>query len=73
MSRQEQDLHLFADNFIPVIPVDTIEHTNAKPFCWNDRCDCREDQDAIARVNQYVQDGLMTPSEATDFVNGKTF
>ena len=56
MSRQEQDLQSFADNFIPVVPVGTIEHTDAKPFCWNDQCDCREDQDAIAQVNQYVQD-----------------
>lgn len=68
----EQDYRSFADNFIPVIPVDSIEHTENKPFCWNAGCLCHEDQDAIAEVNQYVQDGLMTTQEATDFVNGKT-
>ena len=67
-----QKLRHFADNFIPVIPVDHKEHTEAKPFCWNGGCSCHEDQDSIAHVNEYVQDGLLTPSEATDFVNGKT-
>ncbi len=61
-----------ADNFIPVIPVDYEEHTDEKPFCWNNGCDCHEDREAIAQVNQYVQDGLLTANEATDFVNGKT-
>lgn len=60
-----------ADNFIPVIPVDYIEHTEEKPFCWNGSCPCYEDEQAIAQVNQTVQDGLMTPEEATDFVKGR--
>lgn len=67
-----QELRPFSDNFIPVIPVDYKEHTEAKPFCWNSGCPCHEDQEAIAHVNQYVQDGLLTSSEATDVVNGKT-
>lgn len=62
----------FADNFIPVIPVDYKEHTEAKPFCWNSGCSCHKDQNAISQVNQYVQDGLLTPEEATHLVNGKT-
>ena len=67
-----EELRPFADNFIPVIPVDYKEHTETKPFCWNSGCLCHEDQEAIALVNQYVQDGLLTQSEATDVVNGKT-
>ena len=59
------------DNFIPVIPIDYREHTDARPFCWDDSCPCREDQEAIAQVAQWVQDGLMTPDQATDFVKGK--
>ncbi len=59
----------YGDNFIPVIPVDYREHTNEKPFCWND-CPCHEDQEAINQVAGYVADGLMTPDEATDFVKG---
>lgn len=65
------DLESYGDNFIPVIPVDYEEHTESKPFCWNDLCPCYEDEQATAQVNQYVQDGLMTPSEATNFVKGK--
>ena len=49
------------------------EHAHSKPFCCNSACDCHEDQDAISQVNRYVQDGLLTPEEATNFVNGKTF
>ncbi len=61
----------FADNFIPVIPVAYKEHTPEHPFCWNPSCPCHEDHEAIAAVNQAVQDGLMTPTEATDYVCGK--
>jgi hypothetical protein len=61
----------YADNFIPVIPVDHIVHTPSHPFCWDETCPCHEDQDAIAQVAQHVTDGLMTPSEATDFVGGR--
>ncbi len=44
-----------ADNFSYVIPVDDTIHTDVE----------------IARVAQHVQDGLLTPEEATDFVFGK--
>ena len=56
----------FGDNFIPVIPVDYLEHTDEKPFCWNGSCACHEDQDNIALVAQQVQEGLFTPQEATE-------
>ena len=56
----------FGDNFIPVIPVDYLEHTDENPFCWNGSCPCRENQENIGIVAQQVQDGLFTPSEATD-------
>ena len=61
----------FGDNFIPVIPVDYLEHTGEKPFCCNGSCLCHEDQDSISLAAQFVQDGLLTPQEATDFVSGK--
>lgn len=61
----------FGDNFIPVIPVDAFNHSEQTPFCWDSTCPCKEDQEAIAIVGQHVQDGLITPQEATDFVNGK--
>ncbi len=60
------------DNFLYVIPVeDEMEHTPLQPFCWDDTCDCHEDDEAIAAIYQAVQDGLLSPEEATDFVLGK--
>lgn len=47
-------------------------HTPEKPFCSDPRCPCHEDELLIFEVSLHVQDGLMTPEEATDFVNGKT-
>jgi hypothetical protein len=61
----------FGDNFIPVIPVDDVEHTPGKPFCRNSPCPCHEDQELISEVAAHVESGLMTPEEATDFVAGK--
>jgi len=63
----------FADNFIPVIPIEHDPlHNDEHPFCFADpSCSCHEDDEAIALVNQAVQDGIMTPEEATDFVLGK--
>ena len=65
------DIQPYGDNFIPVVPVDYKEHTPENPFCWDESCPCHEDEEAIANVNPAVQDGLITPSEATDFVRGK--
>jgi hypothetical protein len=60
------------ENPIPVareLPV----HTGEFPFCSaNPKCPCHENQDAIEIISQYVKDGLMTPGEATRFVEGKT-
>ena len=62
----------FADNFVPVVPTDYALHDDEHPFCFADpTCSCHENDDAIAQVNQAVQDGLITPDEATDFVLGK--
>jgi hypothetical protein len=49
----------FGDNFIFVIPVDYLEHTDEKPFCWNGSCTCHEDQDTIALVAQQVSFSLV--------------
>ena len=59
------------DNFSPVIPVDNLEHTPEKPFCWDSSCPCHEDDLLIEEVSVFVQEGLMTPQEATDFVAGR--
>ena len=60
------------DNFAYVVPVDgELEHTYLYPFYPDITCDCHEDDEDIAVVEQAVQDGLITPEEATDFVLGK--
>lgn len=58
-------------NFAYVIPVDELEHTPEKPFCWDSSCPCHEDDLLIGEVATFVQEGLMTPQEATDFVAGR--
>lgn len=58
----------WSDNFTPVVPVDEIVHSDEKPFCDDPTCDCHEDELAIAAVNRTVQEGLLTPDEATDFI-----
>ena len=73
--------HPFAESIHPVVSPDfqyptqylTQYHTADKPFCPEPSCNCHEDSDAIAQVNEYVQEGLMTPDDATRFVQGKTF
>jgi hypothetical protein len=46
-------------------------HSFDKPFCYEPTCSCHDDDVLIVRVWLWVQDGLMTPDEATDFVKGK--
>ncbi len=59
-------------NFAYVIPMeDELEHTDLYPFCPDQTCYCHEDDEAIAAVYQAVEDGLLTPDEATDFVLGR--
>lgn len=55
-----------------VVPVDYLLHTPGNPFCPVDpSCPCHVDRENIAQVASFVQEGLMTPEEATDFVNGR--
>ena len=63
----------FGDNFILVIPLEDDKlHTDEHPFCSNDACPCREDQEALSSVNALVMSGLLTPDEATAFIQGRT-
>ena len=59
------------DNFTYLIFVEYELHTPDKPFCYDAACNCHEDEVLIFQVSLHVQDGLMTPDEATDFVKGK--
>lgn len=59
------------DNFTYLIDVDHLLHTPEKAFCYDKKCDCHEDDVLIFQVSLFIQDGLMTPQEATEFVKGK--
>ena len=52
------------------VPVVFDLHTTEKPFCYDGACACHEDNVLIFQVWLFVQNGLMTPEEATDFVKG---
>lgn len=53
----------FGDNFIPIIPVDYLEHITAHPFCWDRTCPCHDDYDAVEKVIAAFNDGLCTSRE----------
>jgi len=57
---------------IPISLEEKLVHTDDFPFCFDDTCLCHEDQTLIQPVAQAVEDGLLTPEEATLFISGKT-
>lgn len=62
----------YGDNFIPMIQTeDAWVHTGDRTFCDDPNCGCHEEPDLLSVVNYQVQEGLLTPSEATRTVEGK--
>ncbi len=53
--------------------IDPIIHTTAHPFCFFAACSCHEQKEAITLVNSWVEQGLMTKDEATQYMLGRTF
>ncbi len=53
--------------------IDATTHTVDRPFCFDPACSCHENKEAIQRVEQWVQQGLMTSQEATEYILGRTF
>jgi hypothetical protein len=51
---------------------DPLIHTADHPFCEDPTCPDKEDPELLADVAQLVEDGLLTPKEATNYVLGKT-
>lgn len=63
----------YGDNFNFVIPTeDAPLHTPDHPFCFDPTCPCHESAELLAEVARLIEQGLMTPQEATDFVAGRT-
>jgi hypothetical protein len=55
-----------------VIPMeDDILHTQSHPFCSDPTCPCKEDPELLSDVAQVVEQGLLTPEEATQVIAGK--
>ena len=50
---------------------DDLVHTDDSPFCLDSTCPDKDDPDLIAAVAQQVEDGLLTPEEATRTVQGR--
>ena len=47
------------------------EHSE-HPFCYDMSCPCHEDSESMNMVGHYVNDGLMTTSEADNLYRGRT-
>jgi hypothetical protein len=57
---------------VPIEMEDELVHTDEHLFCDDPTCFCHEDETLIAQIAAQVEDGLLTPEEATDLVNGRT-
>jgi hypothetical protein len=65
MSRQQEQTPI-------VIPMeDPILHMKSHPFCSDPTCPCHEDSELLSVVAQAVEQGPLTPDEATRLVEGK--
>ena len=60
------------DQPLLVLMEDPILHTTERPFCGDPSCPCSEDPALIAEVHEAVEQGLITPEEATLIIQGKT-
>src|SRR5713226_4346510 len=59
------------DRPIPVPTEDNPVHTNHDPLCSDSTSPDTVDSTLLAQVAQQLQDGLLTPEEATRFVQGR--
>ena len=62
---------MFFDQPIVIPMEDDLVHTDHDPFCSDPTCLCHEDPDLLADVAEQVEGGLLTPDEATRFVQGR--
>ena len=59
------------DRPIPIPLEDDLVHADHAPLCSDPTCPCHEESDTLDSFAQHVQDGLLTPEEATRFVQGR--
>ncbi len=53
----------YGDNFIPVIPTDSLVHTPDNPTCSDPDCPCQEG--IKAELLGYYNEGIITADDAT--------
>jgi hypothetical protein len=63
------------DRPIAITMEDDLVHTADTPVCADPTCPDKDDEELLAEYSQqitpYVQDGLLTPDEATRLVQGR--
>jgi hypothetical protein len=52
---------------------DPTIHTIDHPFCYDPLCSCHSNQEALQRVQQWIEEGLLMEGEATEYIAGHTF
>jgi hypothetical protein len=52
---------------------DTTVHTPDNPFCYDPLCACHSNQKALERVQHWINEGLMTEHEASEYISGRIF
>lgn len=57
---------------IPYEDGDEFIHTDDHPFCDELDCLCHEDQEALAQVQTWITDGLITAEDADRIYRGMT-
>ncbi len=62
----------YGDNFVLVVPEEHLLHTAVNPFCWDETCPCHDDADAIAGINDAINNGIITADDAKRIVKGET-
>ncbi|MGH2496121.1 MAG: hypothetical protein ACRDIV_15615 [Ktedonobacteraceae bacterium] len=62
---------MFIDRPIPIPMEDDLVHSDHDPFCSDPTCPCHEDDTLLAEVAVQVEQGLLSPDEATRFVQGR--
>ncbi|MGH2507349.1 MAG: hypothetical protein ACRDHZ_08080 [Ktedonobacteraceae bacterium] len=56
----------------PVLPgTDYREHTEDRPFCGDEDCPCHEDDENMAQLNEWYQDGLIGSVDGDNIYRGR--
>ena len=71
-SRTDEAITSYGDNFLVVVPtIDNPLHSVENPYCYIPSCPCHKERTGILEAAKAVKDGLMTPKEALNYIQGK--